>query len=387
MPVFSPATAEEAALGKRLENATVLRTFDTKGAYIRHFDVANNVIAFTLEKNDSVFVTVCDIDGKELSHFGQAVDSDARIEGAEFSPDGNILIIHKYHGGESMSQAVYNVDGTLLFEKPYPALLPSPNGKYFCNKFNEIQAGLLTLFDSLGNEISIFANPRFGNCRFLGDDRLLVVSPDTAWVISTATAHIMRTFPHRLIFHDWPSMPRISLSSFDSSIAIYTDKSLLLLSCDFTEKWRFNFDEFLYTVLFNDQNSWMALVFTIPGERLGVLRIISTSNPGIAVESDHLSALGRNAIRYFDVSWFSDQTISIWGPVSSSLWRLREDVDYWTMFFDFDIESHVLGQPSKLLGLLRLISTDQNQQKYLRCVPNTGATILSIEEDKKKTER
>jgi hypothetical protein len=98
MPVLNSTMAEEVTLEKRLANATILRTFDTKGAYIRHFDVANNVVAFTLLKNDSVFVTVCDIDGKELSHFGQAVDSNGRIEGAELSPDGKILIIHKYHG-------------------------------------------------------------------------------------------------------------------------------------------------------------------------------------------------------------------------------------------------------------------------------------------------
>lgn len=384
--VFDSAMAEETSLQKRLENATILRTFDTKEAYIRHFDAANNVVAFTLLKNDSVFVTVCNIDGKELSQFGQPVDSGERIEGAELSPDGRTLIIHKYHGGESMSQAVYNVNGTLRFEMSHPALLPSPSGKYFCYKFDEVQHRPLTIFDSLGNEIKIFRKLRAWNCRFLDDDRLLVASPDTTRIISTHTGETMYIFPQQLESHSHSFLSNVSFSRFDSTIAVYSDKSIVALSTDLKEQWRRDYDECLMSVVFNDQHPWMTLVFYVPRESYGFIRVISTKDPESVLKSDRLSDLGRNAIRYFDVSWFSGQTISIWGPVSSGLWWLREDVDYWTMFFDFDIESRTLSQPVKMPGLFRSITDHQNQPRYLRCIPNTRASILSIEDDKKETE-
>lgn len=387
MSVSNSGMAEEATFKKKLEDATVLRTFDTKGAYIHRFDVANNTVAFTLLKDDSVFVAVCNIDGKELFQFGQPINSGVRIEGAELSPDGKTLIIQKYHGHEHWSQTIYNIDGTLRFELPHPALLPSPSGKYFCYTYDEVQHRSLAIFDSLGNKIKKFHRPLAWNCRFLGDDRLLVAGLDTTRIISSSTGEILHIFPQQLESHSKSFLPRVSISPFDSTIAVYSDKSMVVLSPDLKEQWRRDYDERLMTVVFNDQHPWMTLVFDVPRQSYGLIRVISTENPGIVLESDHLSALGRNAIRYFDVSWFSGQTISIWGPVSSDLWSQQRDVDYWTMFFNFDIESHVLSQPSQVPGLLRLVASEQRPQKYLRCIPNTGAAVLSVEGDKKETEK
>ncbi len=385
--VFDSAMAEEASFQEKLKNATILNNFETDGAYVKQVKVAQNRISFLLWKEDSSIVAVYDLDGCLIFRKATLPKNNGKFTGVDLTRDGNTLIVNEVTALRRIDKKVFDVNGSLRFKlEDSPALHASPSGKYFCSAFDEVLGKPLSLFDSNGDEINCNVKPSAWNCRFLDDERLLIIDPDSAWIVQLQTGRVIESFVLNLDDPFPPFMPKIGISEFDSSVAIYTRNSILVLSVGGKEIWRKTFDDILRIVNFDDLSSWIALLFEMPEESAGYIKFILLDDENIEIKSPSMSTLGRNLTRYDEVSWLSNHILTIWGPVSSSFWQLNGNVDHWTMFFEIDIESRTIGQPIKMPGLFRSVTDLHSQPRYLHCIPNIGTTILSIEDDKKETE-
>gem|GEM_PF-5152014 len=290
------------------------------------------------------------------------------------------MITTEAAGIEAFKRKVFDINGALRFELNISAhLRPSPSGKYFCNVWDEISEERPTIYDRHGNEIKRLDEPRHSwDCRFLDDEHLLVFDPDTVRFIAPGTGDLIRVVP--LGVRNYPLASRIGLSGSDSVIAIYNRNSIVLLSIDGKELWRDNFDDYLRAVAFDHQSPWMALQFEIPRASTGYIEVVSVLNPAVSVKSAIIRSFRGHLSPILDVFRFTNGVITVWRPSLAVENFLRSDVDYRTLFMEFDADSMSISQPEAVPGLYRTVGDHGGPTtRYLRAKPHGAPTLFSIE--------
>ena len=369
------AIAADTSLEKRLASATVLQEFNTEGAHIRQVLGAQNLAVLELWKSDSTIVAAYDLNAKQRF----------RIAGKHLGPvsvseDGSTLVVAQQVAPEAWMYKVFDSSGALRFEIHRSAfLLPSPSGKYFCNLYDDISKERPTIYDRDGREIRRLEYPRlFWNCRFLDDERLIVANRDTAWFVATASGEVTRVVPLPLNLPYYYDYPSIRVSRSNSAVAIYSERTLVLLSTDGDLLWHESYGYFLSAVAFDDRGAWMALHLMEP-KVSGYVEVVSVDNPKRTVTSPPIASLADYYHRGFEVIWFSQGVISIWQPSLALVNALQSDAEYFTLFMEFNADSVSVGQPVVKRGLYWDLGDQGKQTRYLCAQGDSGVVLLSVE--------
>lgn len=371
----TPESAAENDLRGQIEAASVAHVFDTEGAYVMQYRVAKDLVAFELIKSDSCIVVGYDLAGNRRFRYGVPHSTYPRLLEVQVSEDGSTLVITESMDNPWWTKKVFDISGSLLFELPIEArILPSPTGDFFCTVYSDVTQPLFTIYDRAGDTVRTIPQLSYDwDLHFLNERVVIVANPDSLYFIDMEVGKITLVAPSNLSEYPW--RPSITVSQFDSTVVVFNPTSISTFSVDGRELWRETFSDYLFSVAADDRGPWLALQFQAAESNEGYFMFLSTENPEERAVTPRTRDLGNCSMRPYPVSWLSAGILTFLGPPGASLYSLRSDGGYWSLFLSFDTITREPGPMSIVPGLYWRIVSETGSNVYLRA-GTTGAPSL-----------
>lgn len=380
-----PEETKAATLQQRLESGTVLREFDTEGAYVRQFKLAKDCVAFLLRETDSSVAVVYSLNGatrfRRAAWNGNEKESIyAGLGDLKLSDDGSTLILSEVTGYEDGKSEFYDISsGKLLFElEDEASLIPSPHGQYFCKLYDGVNYEALAIFDRRGERVKSFETTNEWNCLFLDDDRLVVVDSDTLRIIATRNGDILKIAALNSSSDHRSGYPRyLALSCDHHVIVAYDPYSLLVFDGEGKELWRATPRDRLCALAIDDTDRLMVQQLGY-GQMYGYLAVVPLDTKSVGIESIKMPAMASCAAVYnYPPIWFVRGLIAVWQPFGVFPDHL-ENTELSTVLLELDDRGQSLSPPVTRPGLYCPVESAGGETRFIRADKRGNAVLISI---------